>query len=66
MSKEFVVNWAKENGTCFTMCDLGQNMKWIIGGLFLNMEMKRFAIFDQDMTQKIYENYLGILGMIEI
>ena len=31
-----------------------------IGELFLNMAMKSFAIFDQDMTQKIYENYLGI------
>ena len=28
--------------------------------------MKSFAIFDQDMTQKIYENYLGILGVMEI
>ena len=31
-----------------------------------NMAMKSFAIFDQDMTQKIYENYLGILGVMEI
>ena len=30
------------------------------------MAMKSFAIIDQDMTQKIYENYLGILGMREI
>ena len=37
-----------------------------IGELFLNMAMKSFAIFDQDMTQKIYENYLGILGVMEI
>ena len=28
--------------------------------------MKSFAIFDQDMTQTIYENYLGILGVREI
>ena len=38
----------------------------IIGGLFLNMEMKYFAIFEEDMTQTIYENYLGILGVTEI
>ena len=28
--------------------------------------MKYFAIFEEDMTQTIYENYLGILGVIEI
>lgn len=33
---------------------------------FFNMAMKSFATFDQDMTQTIYENYLGILGVIEI
>ena len=25
-----------------------------------------FAIFEEDMTQKNYENYLGILGVMEI
>ena len=30
------------------------------------MAMKRFATFDEDMTQTIYENYLGILGVTEI
>ena len=30
------------------------------------MEMKSFAIFEKDMTQTIYENYLGILGVMEI
>ena len=30
------------------------------------MEMKCFAIFEEDMTQKIYENYLGIFGVLEI
>ena len=66
MSKKFEVNWAKENSTCFTMCHFGQNRKRIIGGLFLNMAMKYFAIFEQDRTQKNYENYLGILGVTEI
>ena len=28
--------------------------------------MKYFAIFEEDMTQTIYENYLGILGVREI
>ena len=66
MSKEFEVNWAKENSTCFTMCHLGQNRKRIISRLFLNKAMKSFGIFDQDMTQTIYENYFGILGVREI
>ena len=66
VSKEFDVNWEKENSTCFTKCHLGQNGKRIIGGIFLNMAMKSFAIFDHDMTQTIYENYLGILGVMEI
>ena len=34
--------------------------------MMINMEMKCFAIFEEDMTQKIYENYLGILGVREI
>ena len=66
VSKEFEVNWENENSTCFTMCHLGQNRKWIIGGIFLNMAMKSFAIFDEYMTQTIYENYLGILVVMEI
>ena len=28
--------------------------------------MKYFATFEEDMTQTIYENYLGILGVMEI
>ena len=35
-------------------------------GIIFNIAMKSFAIFDQDMTQKIYEDYLGILGVREI
>ena len=54
------------NDTSFTKCHLGQKRKWNIGELFLNMAMKSFAIFDQDMTQTIYENYLRIFGVIEI
>ena len=30
------------------------------------MAIKFFAIFDEDMTQTIYENYLGIEGVMEI
>ena len=30
------------------------------------MAMKGFAIVDQDMTQTIYKNYLGILVVMEI
>ena len=28
--------------------------------------MQYFSIFERDVTQKIYENYLGILGVMEI
>ena len=28
--------------------------------------MKYFAILEKDVTQTIYENYLGILGVMEI
>ena len=66
MSKKFGVNQANINSTSFAKCHLGQNRKRIIGGLFLNMAMKYFAIFEQDRTQTIYENYLGILGVTEI
>ena len=34
--------------------------------LSLMMPRKDFDIFEEDMTQKIYENYLGILGVTEI
>ena len=30
------------------------------------MAMKYFAIFEEDITQTIYENYLEILGVTEI
>ena len=65
VSKEFEVNWEKENSTCFTMCHLGQNRKRIMWELFFIVAMKGFAIFDEDMTQTIYENYLGILGVMD-
>ena len=54
------------NDTSLTKCHLGQNRKRNIVELFLNMAMKSLAIFEQDMTQTIYENYLGILGVREI
>ena len=66
MSKEFEVNRRNINDTSFTKCHLGQNRKRNIGEFFLNMAMKSFAIFEEDMTQTIYENYLGILGVMEI
>ena len=63
---QFGVNQANINSTSFAKCHLGQNRKIIIGGLFLNMAMKYFAIFEEDVTQTVYENYLGILGVTEI
>ena len=65
MSKKFGGKQAKINSTSFTKGHLGQNRKRIIGGLFLNMAMKSFAIFEKDMTPKNYENYLGIFRMTE-
>ena len=32
----------------------------------MNMARKGFDIFEEDMTQTIYGNYLGIFGMIEM
>ena len=66
MPKEFGRNQETIGGTSFTENHTGQKWRIIIGELFLNMAMKSFAIFDQDMTQTIYENYLGILGVMEI
>ena len=66
MLKELGSNQEKIDGTSFTENHTGQKWRIIIGELFLNMAMKSFAIFDQDMTQAIYENYLGILGVREI
>ena len=54
------------NDTSFSKCHSGQNRKRNIGELFLNMAMNCFAIFDQDMTQEIDENYLAILGVREM
>ena len=66
MSKKFEGNKEDRNDSSFTKCHLGQNRKRNILKLFLIMAMKSFAIFDPDMTQTIYENYLGILGVMEI
>ena len=45
---------------------LGQNQKRNIGEIFLNLIRKDFVISEEDMTQEIYKNYLGIFGMIEM
>ena len=66
LSKKFGVNQAKINSTCFAKCHLGQNRKKNICELSLMMPRKDFEIFEEDMTQKIYENYLGIIGWTEI
>ena len=66
MSKKFGVNQAKINDTSFSNSHLGHNKKRNICELSLMMPRKDFDIFDEDMTQKIYEKYLGILGVTEI
>jgi hypothetical protein len=64
--KKFESKQAKIMGTCFTNGQLGQNQKSNIGEIFLNMARKYFDISEEDMSQRIYENYLGIFGMLEM
>ena len=66
MPKKVGGNQEKIGGTSFTENHTGQKWRIIIGELFLNMAKKSLAIFDKDMTQTIYENYLGIFGVMEI
>ena len=66
MSEKFGVNQAKINDTSFSKSHLGQNEKRNICGLSLMIPRKDFDIFVEDMTQTIYENYLGSLGVTEI
>ena len=44
----------------------GRMRKGIFVNIPLMMPRKGFDILEQDMTQTIYENYLGILGVSEI
>jgi hypothetical protein len=66
VQKKFESKQARIKGTCFTNCQLGQNQKRNICEIFLNMARKGYDISEEDMTQTIYENYLGILGMMEM
>src|SRR3990170_7910589 len=66
MPKKFGVKQVKINSTSFTKCHLGQNRKGIICEIFLNMAWKDFDISEEYMSQMIYENYLGIFGMMEM
>ena len=66
MSKKFGGQSRKINDTAFSNHHLGQNQKRNICELSLMMPRKDFDIFEKDMTQTIYENYLGILGVTEI
>ena len=66
MPKKFESKLHNKNCTCFTNCQLGQKQKRNIGGLFLNMGRKDFDISEEDMTQTIYENYLGIFRVMEL
>jgi hypothetical protein len=66
VSKKFGVNQAKINDTSFSKSHLRQNEKRNICELSLMMPRKGFDISVEDMTQTIYENYLGILGVTKI
>ena len=65
MSKKFGVNQEKVNDTSSSNHHLGQNQKMNICELSLMMPRKEFEIFEEDMTETIYENYLLILGVTE-
>ena len=52
--------------TWCTMCHLGQNEKRNIRELSLMMPTTGFDLSEEDMTQTIYENYLGILGVMKL
>ena len=54
------------NITSFTKCCSEQNRKMNIFELFLNYTRKVFDIFNNDIIQRIYENFLEILGITEI
>ena len=58
--------WTCQSGTSFTNCSSEQNRKMNIFELFMNQARKVLYIFDEDMTQRIYEIFLGILGMTEM
>ena len=62
----FESNQENINSTSFTKCQTGQSGKMNIADLFLKYAMRGLDIFGQHMTQRIYENYLGILGMTKI
>jgi hypothetical protein len=64
--KKFESKQAKIMGTCFTNCQLGQNQKMNIGGIFFIMARKDFDISEEYLTQTIYGNYLGIFGMMKV
>ena len=66
MSEKFGINQAKINDASFSNHHLGQNQKRNICELSLMMPRKEFDIFEEYMTQTIYENYLGIFGVTEI
>ena len=58
--------WTCQSGTSFTKCCFEQDRKMNVVELFLNYARKVFDIFDEDMIQTIYENFLGIFGVTEI
>ena len=66
MPKKFGRNLEKISDTSYIKCHSGQNRRRNTGELFLKWPRKCLGIYDQDMTQTIYENYLGILGVMEI
>ena len=66
LSKKCGWNWEKINSTCFTMCHLGQNRKWIYWAWWETWPKIYFAIFEGYITQTIYENYLVISEVTEI
>ena len=60
MSTKFAGNQAKINDTSYSKSQLGQNERRNICELSLMIPRKNFDISEEDLTQTIYENYLGI------
>ena len=62
MPKTFGSKQDRINGTSFTKCHSGQNGRVNFWRITLGLGQESLGIFEQHMTQRNYENYLGIIG----
>ena len=66
MPKKFGSNQERIGGTSFTEKPHWTEMKNNFWGIILGLGQERLGIFEQHMSRRNYENYLGILGVTEI